>query len=40
MLAFFVAAPPVVVLLFISSPAVAFEAGPPACELHTLLHPS
>ncbi|MEH2554217.1 hypothetical protein V1286_001746 [Bradyrhizobium algeriense] len=38
--AFFVAAPPVVVLLFISSPAVAFKAGPSARELHTLLHPS
>jgi hypothetical protein len=29
----FMAAPPVVVLLFISSPVVAFEAGSPACAL-------
>jgi hypothetical protein len=30
---FFIAAPPAVVLLFVSSPAVDFEAGPSACEL-------
>ena len=29
----FIAAPAVVVLLFISSPVVAFEAGSPACAL-------